>query len=143
MFVSQFEVDLQQCAKCVFSASPTSVSSLARLLYLLHHQFQTVRLLLKEMGEGAGVPVEPDSQTELLDETQSIPGVIMAGVPGAGGFDAVFVIYIGGESTRTAVEEFWMNRSNDESSSASSELSDGSVCAMTVSATEQGVSLVE
>lgn len=74
------------------------------------------------MGEGAGVPIEPDEQTKLADATTALPGVIAAGVPGgarqqarwwgrcaggeltlclcacycvaAGGFDALFAIMI-------------------------------------------------
>lgn len=34
------------------------------------------------MGETAGVPIEPDEQTELLDACCAIPGVIGGGVPG-------------------------------------------------------------
>lgn len=34
------------------------------------------------MGEFAGVEIEPDSQTLLLNTCLSIPGVLIAGVPG-------------------------------------------------------------
>lgn len=64
------------------------------------------------MGQSAGVPIEPDEQSELLDACCSIPGVIGGGVPGgkngshsarrvpvdpwlpfpAGGYDAIFVL---------------------------------------------------
>ena len=37
------------------------------------------------MGDMAGVGIEPDSQTALVDATiDNIPGVLCAGVPGAG-----------------------------------------------------------
>ena len=36
--------------------------------------------------------IEPESQTKILDSTMKIEGVLLAGVPGAGGFDAVFAI---------------------------------------------------
>ncbi|KAB5573824.1 hypothetical protein DKX38_001018 [Salix brachista] len=35
---------------------------------------------------------EPESQAQLLDATMSMEGVLLAGVPGAGGFDAVIAI---------------------------------------------------
>jgi phosphomevalonate kinase len=34
------------------------------------------------MGQLAGVPIEPLDQTRLLDECLTVPGVLMAGVPG-------------------------------------------------------------
>jgi phosphomevalonate kinase len=34
------------------------------------------------MGTAAGVPIEPPEQTAILDATQAIPGVLVAGVPG-------------------------------------------------------------
>lgn len=39
--------------------------------------------------------IEPESQTQLLDSTMKMEGVLLAGVPGAGGFDAVFAITLG------------------------------------------------
>jgi hypothetical protein len=42
--------------------------------------------LLRGMGEGAGVPILPDSQAELAQATAALPGVLAAGVPGAGVF---------------------------------------------------------
>lgn len=39
--------------------------------------------------------IEPESQTKLLDATMSMEGVLLAGVPGAGGFDAVFAVTLG------------------------------------------------
>jgi phosphomevalonate kinase len=54
---------------------------------------------LKGMGIAAGVPIEPDEQTKLADATMKLPGVIAAGVPGAGGNDALFVLYVKGTET--------------------------------------------
>jgi hypothetical protein len=48
------------------------------------------------MSVCSGVPIEPPSQTKLLDACMDVPGVLMAGVPGAGGFDAIFVVVVGG-----------------------------------------------
>lgn len=44
--------------------------------------------------------IEPESQTRLLDVTMDTEGVLLAGVPGAGGFDAVFAITLGDSSTK-------------------------------------------
>ncbi|XP_065018550.1 phosphomevalonate kinase, peroxisomal-like isoform X1 [Musa acuminata AAA Group] len=60
--------------------------------------FLEIRLHMREMGKAAGVPIEPESQTRLLDATMNLDGVLLAGVPGAGGFDAVFAIILGDAS---------------------------------------------
>jgi len=44
------------------------------------------------MGEEAEVPIEPESQTALLSESWKVNGVLISGVPGAGGFDAICCI---------------------------------------------------
>ncbi|GAA5927018.1 phosphomevalonate kinase [Sporobolomyces koalae] len=51
-----------------------------------------IRALMREMGEASGVPIEPPSQTKLLDAVSAIEGVVGAGVPGAGGYDAIWVL---------------------------------------------------
>src|SRR5690606_31414372 len=45
--------------------------------------------LIREMGAASGVPIEPESQTALLDAGTAVHGVIGGCVPGAGGYDAV------------------------------------------------------
>lgn len=54
-----------------------------------------IRYHMRLMGEAAGVPIEPESQTHLLDATMNLEGVLLAGVPGAGGYDAVFAVTLG------------------------------------------------
>lgn len=61
-----------------------------------------IRTHMRQMGEAAGVPIEPESQTRLLDATMGVEGVLLAGIPGAGGFDAVFAITLGDSSSRVA-----------------------------------------
>ncbi|KAJ7346631.1 phosphomevalonate kinase [Mycena albidolilacea] len=53
---------------------------------------QTIRSKMREMGTLSGVPVEPIEQTQLLDLCVSQPGVIGGGVPGAGGYDALWLL---------------------------------------------------
>lgn len=64
----------------------------------------SVRNLMKQMGVEAKVDIEPDSQTTVLNETMKIDGVVACGVPGAGGFDAIFAIVSGSEDR---VRELW------------------------------------
>ncbi|KAL0944542.1 phosphomevalonate kinase [Colletotrichum truncatum] len=65
-----------------------------------------VRKLIREMGQGSGVPIEPESQTELLDALQKVEGVLGGVVPGAGGFDALALVMRDDEATKKRVEEF-------------------------------------
>ncbi|KAH6803419.1 GHMP kinase family protein [Perilla frutescens var. frutescens] len=58
-----------------------------------------IRCNMRKMGEASGVPIEPESQTQLLDATMNMEGVLLAGVPGAGGFDAVFAVTLGESSS--------------------------------------------
>ncbi|KAL7479030.1 hypothetical protein ACHAW6_004776 [Cyclotella cf. meneghiniana] len=78
---------------------------------------------LKGMGNASGVPIEPDTQTELADATMKLPGVVAAGVPGAGGYDALFVIYVkgvetaggGSDQVRDAIGNLWREFSSSDS----------------------------
>nr|AMB15002.1 phosphomevalonate kinase [Tripterygium wilfordii] len=64
-----------------------------------------IRNYMRQMGEAAGIPIEPNSQTDLLDATMTMDGVLLAGVPGAGGFDAIFTVALGDSSSN--VVEVW------------------------------------
>ncbi|CAL9217032.1 unnamed protein product [Arabidopsis halleri] len=59
-----------------------------------------IRILMRQIGEAASVPIEPESQTQLLDSTMNAEGVLLAGVPGAGGFDAIFAITLGDSGSK-------------------------------------------
>jgi len=59
-----------------------------------HTVSQQVRQEIKKMGELAGVPIEPDKQTRLLNACLDQAGVIAGGVPGAGGYDAIWVLVV-------------------------------------------------
>ncbi|KAI8902397.1 ribosomal protein S5 domain 2-type protein [Globomyces pollinis-pini] len=81
-------------------------SNIHVLIVKLHDTFVNIRKLLRELGNRTDVPIEPEEQRELLDACMQQPGVVMAGVPGAGGYDALFCICIG-ETSRTALIDFW------------------------------------
>ena len=72
------------------------------------------------MGDYAGnVPIEPDSQSNIANATEAVPGVITCGVPGAGGYDALHVLYLKGnqtyngksDSVRDEIAQLWRNLS--------------------------------
>jgi len=76
----------------------------------IRYTFGYIRQKLKYMGEQSGVPIEPDEQTDLLNATVSIQGCLIAGVPGAGGFDAIFCILFGNErEARSRMANMWLN----------------------------------
>ncbi|CAH0477419.1 unnamed protein product [Peronospora belbahrii] len=76
-------------------------------LLRIREAYACIRELMREMGTLAGVPIEPPEQTAILDATLAIPGVLLAGVPGAGGYDAICVIVIHA-SVLQIVEDLWV-----------------------------------
>ncbi|KAG8970325.1 phosphomevalonate kinase [Tulasnella sp. 419] len=81
-----------------------------------HKLSEEIRSKMREMGNLSGVPIEPSKQTRLLDACVSEPGVIGGGVPGAGGYDAVWLLVFdtptmpeGVISPLTRVETVWAN----------------------------------
>ncbi|KAI0745379.1 Phosphomevalonate kinase [Earliella scabrosa] len=53
---------------------------------------EDIRAQMREMGKLSDVPIEPPEQTALLDVCVSVAGVIGGGVPGAGGYDAIWLL---------------------------------------------------
>lgn len=58
----------------------------------LRDNFIIIRSLIREMSTKAEVPIEPKSQTDLLDTCGGVPGVLGGVVPGAGGYDAISLL---------------------------------------------------
>ncbi|KAK5129328.1 hypothetical protein LTR08_003586 [Meristemomyces frigidus] len=65
----------------------------------LKQGFARIRELIRRMSERSGVPIEPSSQTELIDACEAIPGVVGGVVPGAGGYDAISLLVEDNETT--------------------------------------------
>jgi len=55
---------------------------------------QDIREKMREMGRESNVEIEPPSQTELINKCIDVTGAIAGGVPGAGGFDAIWVLVL-------------------------------------------------
>ncbi|KAJ8327498.1 phosphomevalonate kinase [Batrachochytrium dendrobatidis] len=68
--------------------------------------YQEIRGCLCNMSSLSGAPIEPPEQTKLLDACMEIPGVLMCGVPGAGGYDAIFCIVLSNTS-KQRVHALW------------------------------------
>ena len=64
----------------------------------------TIRSLVREMSAKSGVPIEPPTQTELLDACSTLPGVLGGMVPGAGGYDAIVLLIENNEKTVKALQ---------------------------------------
>ncbi|KAM6556560.1 hypothetical protein CsatB_003579 [Cannabis sativa] len=84
--------------KWMEQATKQSQEVIAKALLGARDAMLGIRYHMRLMGEAAGIPIEPRSQTQLLDSTMNMEGVLFAGVPGAGGFDAVFAVTLGDSS---------------------------------------------
>ncbi|XP_027368051.1 phosphomevalonate kinase, peroxisomal isoform X2 [Abrus precatorius] len=91
--------------KWIEQASEPNKEAVIKALLGAKDAMQGIRYHMRLMGEAAGVPIEPESQTQLLDVTMNWEGVLLAGVPGAGGFDAVFAVTLGDSSSN--VTKIW------------------------------------
>lgn len=89
----------------IHQASEPSQQTIIKALLGARNAMLEIRHHMRLMGEAAGVPIEPDSQTKLLDATMNMEGVLLAGVPGAGGFDAVFAVTLG-DSTNNVIKSW-------------------------------------
>lgn len=67
---------------------------------------ERMRELVRRMGEESGVPIEPESQTALLDGLSGVEGVFGGVVPGAGGYDALALLMGDDEETAERVRAF-------------------------------------
>ncbi|GKU05399.1 phosphomevalonate kinase [Fusarium langsethiae] len=72
----------------------------------LPEKITAVREKIREMGSASDVPIEPESQTELLDALSTVEGVYGGVVPGAGGYDALALLMKDDEETKQRVEVF-------------------------------------
>ena len=76
------------------------------VLRQLRGRILSIRKSMREMGEAAGVPIEPPSQMRLLDYLSTeCPGVIGGVVPGAGGYDAVALLVADNEQVVNGIKE--------------------------------------
>ncbi|KAI8679753.1 Phosphomevalonate kinase [Fusarium keratoplasticum] len=80
----------------------------------LPSRIAAVRELIRKMGDASEVPIEPESQTELIDGLSTVEGVYGGVVPGAGGFDAVALLMRDDEETKQRVEEFLKRWAQDK-----------------------------
>ncbi|KAF5815639.1 putative phosphomevalonate kinase [Helianthus annuus] len=97
-----YSCSMYQSEKWVEQASEAVGQEIVKALFGARDAMLNIRSEMKLMGMAAGIPIEPESQTELLDATMNMCGVLLAGVPGAGGFDAVFAVTLGDSGNNLA-----------------------------------------
>ncbi|KAI8929567.1 ribosomal protein S5 domain 2-type protein [Entophlyctis helioformis] len=102
-----YDADVSACAAAPadrWASLPTT--PVIGCLVDIYTTFQGVRACLREMTDASTAPIEPVEQSRLLDACMAVPGVLMAGVPGAGGYDAIFCIVLS-DDARLAVHSLW------------------------------------
>ncbi|KAK9415526.1 putative Phosphomevalonate kinase [Seiridium unicorne] len=72
-----------------------------------------IRELIRAMGTESSVPIEPESQTALLDALKEVEGVYNGVVPGAGGHDAIAILMKDDETTEQRVRDYVKGWSKD------------------------------
>ncbi|KAF8893327.1 phosphomevalonate kinase [Infundibulicybe gibba] len=106
--------DTENYASAVkYISSLQPIQPIVSTFYEAHRISQAVRAKMREMGTLSGVPIEPAEQTKLLDTCVSQAGIVGGGVPGAGGYDAVWVLVCDPEDCspdqrpRERIEHLW------------------------------------
>lgn len=70
---------------------------------------RSIRAGMRELGKLSGAPIEPDEMGRLIQSTiDGVNGVVGGGVPGAGGYDALYLLWIsprGGSEDKVAKEK--------------------------------------
>ena len=86
-------------------------TTLTELLLSLKELYIQQRYHMKQMGIIAGnVPIEPDIQTSLCnDVTSYVRGVIATMVPGAGGYDAISILYLNHPTVHVNITNYLSN----------------------------------
>lgn len=84
--------EYEQTIRQITSLPAQQWESIFPAFYRLHQTTQQIRNLMRRMGDLAGVEIEPEQQTHLLDQSIEQAGVVGGGVPGAGGYDAIWLL---------------------------------------------------
>jgi phosphomevalonate kinase len=63
---------------------------------------------MREMGEGASVPIEPPEQTKLLDVCVTQAGVIGGGIPGGECAASLFAVSFDGVAAAGGYDAIWL-----------------------------------
>jgi len=103
--IDEYLAVVAACANLPFNKWQTQ-GIVGEALYNTRNAFSEARTCFRNMGEQANVPLEPECQTQLADATLAVDGVLACGVPGAGGYDAIFAIVLS-PSVAKEVDGLW------------------------------------
>ncbi|KAL1408266.1 phosphomevalonate kinase [Vanrija albida] len=98
---------------------------IAAQLQQINATVDRIRSGMRDMSTASGVPIEPKEQTRLLDACSGCQGVLGGGVPGAGGYDAIWVLCVDDPAVITTVEDVWASWTEMSVSPLSARQSDG------------------
>ncbi|CBQ68185.1 related to ERG8-phosphomevalonate kinase [Sporisorium reilianum SRZ2] len=102
------EADDQQSADG--SAVDLSVThrTVLQALIDVRNSLRSIRAGMRELGQRAGVPIEPAEIGSLIKKiSDEVPGVVGGSIPGAGGFDAFYIIYLKSSQTPRELSQLW------------------------------------
>jgi hypothetical protein len=89
------------------AAVDPNVRRLVAVITDLARELKAWRSAMKQLGDRAGVELEPAEQGRVADLAQALPGVVAAVVPGAGGRDAVACLHVNVPRVRRRIVETW------------------------------------
>ncbi|KAL2259449.1 hypothetical protein VTK26DRAFT_6864 [Humicola hyalothermophila] len=117
--VHEWKAARPEAAERLYDEIQACVDGLARVLREgdvdgIRGAMRPLRECMRRLGNESGVPIEPQSQTEMLDELEKVPGVLGSVVPGAGGYDAAAVVMRDDEETERLVKEFLRKWGNEK-----------------------------
>ncbi|KAL0076953.1 Phosphomevalonate kinase [Phycomyces blakesleeanus] len=103
-----YKAVIEKCSRhkaSEWASLPETNEVISKMVQLVHN-FGHVRRLLREMSQLSEVPIEPIEQTQLLEACLEVEGTVIAGVPGAGGYDAIFCIVLS-DKAKQQVRQVW------------------------------------
>jgi len=74
----------------------------------VRNSLRSIRAGMRELGQRAGVPIEPPEIGSLIKNiSDQVPGVVGGSIPGAGGFDAFYIIYLNTSQSARNLSQLW------------------------------------
>ena len=74
----------------------------------VRNSLRSIRAGMRELGNRAGVPIEPPEIGSLIKKiSDEVPGVVGGSIPGAGGFDAFYIIYLKSSDSPRDLSQLW------------------------------------
>ncbi|TKY90996.1 hypothetical protein EX895_000995 [Sporisorium graminicola] len=74
----------------------------------VRNSLRSIRAGMRELGQRAGVPIEPPEIGSLIKKiSDEVPGVVGGSIPGAGGFDAFYIIYLKSSQSPRDLSQLW------------------------------------